>query len=191
MSANAIVCSVPAATTQLFTNTGSTISVGNSGFGTTLNSSQLLMPTGSIALSAAPAFSAYLSSNITLPTSTYTLAKFDTIEYQTGSGYSTTTGLFTVPSGWGGLYQITANLNLQGTSIANSFCVIYKNGVYYKKGVQIGATSACGALASLVIKLAAADTISIYGYCASGTSCTIYTGGASFDSWMSMAYLRS
>jgi hypothetical protein len=33
MSANAIVCSIPAAVTNLFTNASATINMGNSGFG--------------------------------------------------------------------------------------------------------------------------------------------------------------
>jgi hypothetical protein len=134
--------------------------------------------------------SVYLSgTSIALPATTYTLAKFNTIDYQVGSNYSTTTGLFTVPAGWGGFYAITGACSIQGTTPTNSLTLIYKNGAQYKKGQQIGATSTSGSVFSQILKLDVGDTISIYAFAASGASMTINIGVE--NSFMFITYLRS
>ena len=53
-----------------------------------------------------PAFQAYLSSNQSIPNDAYTLIECDTEDFDTGSGYDTSTFTYTVPSGEGGVYWI-------------------------------------------------------------------------------------
>jgi hypothetical protein len=173
----------------------STINIGYSGSQinlngpTTINSNLVL--SNNFSITSAPCVSGYLVGSISMPVSTYTLAKFTNIDYATSSSYSTSTGIFTVQTGYAGYYLCMCNLNLQGTGIANSFAVMYLNNAYYKKGGQMGGSGANGSIVCVMIKLNVGDTISFYGYAASGSSMTIYDGGTARDSHFSITYLRS
>jgi hypothetical protein len=192
---NSLSASTPSANIHLFTNSTNNIDLGNNGYGISCYSSQILLPTGNISLTLAPYISAYLNSGSTIALNSGVYAKciFDGIEFQTNSAYSITTGLFTVPSAWAGLYSISANLNIQSSSTANNtFVVIYKNNVYYRKFIQFGsATSSLGAIGNIILNLSVGDTISLYAYSASITGGSIYSGGSAKDTWLTICYLRS
>jgi len=186
----------PASALTLFTNAANSLTIGASGYGTTLNSNALTLPTGRLVMTAAPAVSVYLGTNITLNAATYTKCVFDTVVYQDGgTNYSTTTGLFTVPANWAGHYMVTGSLNLQAaTSLTNSFAVVYKNGTYYRKGSQLGSgvsPNGMGQTFCICAKLAVGDTIAAYAYYNSIVgAASIYNGGGVQDTWLTVTFLH-
>lgn len=108
-----------------------------------------------------------------------TVAKWGTITKDTASGYSASTGLYTVPSqGW---YHISATLEISGSSasVDNYAAVsIKQNGTTVGAGAQVTVVATSQNFApttSLTIYCSASDTIGIYG--ASGLTSAAYAFG--------------
>ena len=75
-----------------------------------------------------PAFRARRGSNQTVSNATATKILFDAEDYDTNSAYDTANGRFTVPSGEGGKYLITANLRFNSaTSNRNALDIKINN----------------------------------------------------------------
>ena len=101
---------------------------------------------------------------------------FDSVVWQTGTGYNSTTGIFTAPTN--GYYLFCAACEATGTGLVAPVLVGYKN----KGGVQeatvgqqaaaVSTTSAKSAAISTVMKLNTGDTLEIDLSADGGTSIT-------------------
>jgi len=84
-----------------------------------------------------PAFSATVSSTQSLSNATETLVQYNTELYDTNSAYDTSTYKFTVPTGKGGKYFITASLKSYNATVNNSILehkiILKKNGTEIAK----------------------------------------------------------
>ena len=84
-----------------------------------------------------PAFSATVSSTQSLSNATETLVQYNTELYDTDSAYDTSTYKFTVPTGKGGKYFITASLKSYNATVNNSILehkiILKKNGTEIAK----------------------------------------------------------
>ena len=79
-----------------------------------------------------PAFEAYLSAFQGIANNTYVKAQFNTEVFDTDSAYDNSSNYrFTVPTGKGGKYFITAQVNLKcnsGNNLQTTFIALYING---------------------------------------------------------------
>jgi hypothetical protein len=156
---------------------GETITVANGGTGATT-----LAGAG---LSNTPAFGVRLSATQTgLADNVPTLIEFDTEDFDSDNAFDTSTHTFTVPSGKGGLYFLTACLHFNHPGQIN-----YNNTQIFKNGSQLRATqfnSSSGdyededsQIITTVENLSAGDAITIKGNANSGDgTVTQVTGGA-------------
>jgi hypothetical protein len=110
-----------------------------------------------------PAFSATMSANQSVTSSTYTKVVFNTEDFDTNSNYDTTTYRFTPTVA--GYYQINASI-YPNTTVTQINCSIYKNGAAYR---AVSGTSASSACSSIVYLNGTTDYVEIYAYLA-GTS---------------------
>ncbi len=117
-----------------------------------------------------PAFLANLSSTQSLSNNTNTTVVFDNEVFDTDSGYDTSTGIFTVPSGKGGKYLIGAYPTITATSGATIFrCLITKNGTstsVARADIRIGDNGVGGFAentppCSAIVDLSASDTLRV------------------------------
>jgi hypothetical protein len=106
--------------------------------------------------------------------STETIMTFDTEQWDTNSIHSTATntGRFTVPSGYGGKWQLAADINTGNNGVSTEF-YIYVNGSYFITGfpqVTILQNARGTALATLTIEfnLSASDYVEIKAWQNSG-----------------------
>ena len=122
----------------------------------------------------APAFSAIISANLTIPTSTFTKINFDTKDFDLTNDYDTTNYRFQ-PS-VAGYYLLTANIaNIGGqTSGTNSLLAIYKNGQWFSAGS--GGSLIYFATSLFVYANGTTDYFDVYYYQNSGSNRTS-TGG--------------
>ena len=123
-----------------------------------------------------PAFRARRGSNQTVSNATATIILFDTEDYDTDSAYDTANGRFTVPSGEGGKYLITANLRFNSaTSNRNALDIKINNS-------SAGTTASewtSGQYGTLILTttyvLSAGDYIDVEYYQSSGGSIEVRT----------------
>ena len=132
-----------------------------------------------------PAFGVRLSANQTgLADNVETLIEFDTEDFDTDSAFNTSTHTFTVPSGKGGLYFLSACLHFSHAGQIN-----YNNTQIFKNGTKLRETqfnSSSGdyededsQIITTVENLAAGDAITIKGNANSGDgTVTQVTGGS-------------
>jgi hypothetical protein len=127
-----------------------------------------------------PRASANNSTTQSISNSTWTAVTFDTEDYDVGSMHSTSvnTSKFTVPTGGGGIYLLTA----QVTFAANATGVRQIRFLKGSGATDIGGTSARSSVtatdietlsSSLVVSLAAGDIVEVYAYQTSGGSLNI------------------
>ena len=123
-----------------------------------------------------PAFSAYLSSNQSITTSTYTKINLDTEVFDTNNNFAS--GRFTPAVA--GYYQLTAAFIAfaSGTSITVCQPIIYKNGSAHLLGVDprgLTLTSTAGLVSGLVYLNGTTDYVELYAY-VTATSPSILAG---------------
>jgi hypothetical protein len=82
---------------------------------------------------AAPAFSAYASSNTTLTNATFVKVGFQTEEYDTNNNFASSRFTPTVA----GYYLLQTGVNFTGSSTAEAEIGLYKNGSALKYGMDI------------------------------------------------------
>jgi len=99
------------------------------------------------------AFGAYLSTNQSITSSTFTKVALDTVEYDTNSCFSTSNHRFT--PNVAGYYQINGCVYFAGTTNTqgNAYINIYKNGSSYKQGGSLTTTAADGTGSNLVVSV--------------------------------------
>jgi hypothetical protein len=125
------------------TITGTSTHTGNASF-SNITASGTVTATGGfvVGASAAPAFSAYLSSTQSITSGTNVKVQCNTEEFDTNSNYDNATNYRFTPT-VAGYYQVNARTD-NGSSTNGSQCtaIIYKNGSQFKLGVQFSLTSA-------------------------------------------------
>lgn len=137
-----------------------------------------------------PAFSAYATSTQTLNSGTAAKVTFGTEEFDTASCYDTSNSRFT--PNLAGYYQINANVVLN-VNAAYFGLRLYKNGSFYKQGMQHGATVEAGQAAGIgaVVYLnGSSDYVEIYAIQTGGSNGPTYVGsGTGIDVWFTGCYL--
>jgi hypothetical protein len=131
-----------------------------------------------------PAFSVYQSTAQTFAASTFTLLEFQTVEYDTGSSFSTST--YQYKPGVAGYYQINASMSLNGTDSEPVVIIIsiFKNGTEYKRGVQTFSFQQQIIVSSLVEMNGTTDEISIYAYVSAAATTTAGSAETYFNGVM-------
>lgn len=140
---------------------------------TRLNNNSLTSITAlpsAVAVATTPAFSAVLTSNQSLTSSTLTLATFDTEEFDTDSAFTNTAGnyKFTVPSGKAGKYQFNIITDLKGSgasSLEIAGVTIFKNGSAHHHTQWHFAShnpNEASPQISIIMDLAVSDYIQVY-----------------------------
>ena len=137
-----------------------------------------------------PAFSAYKSSgagNQSITSATFTKITFDTEEFDTNSNFASSRFTPTVA----GYYQISASLDLQGTSATASQTAIYKNGANFKASGFGGITNGevFFTITSLIYLNGSTDYVEIYGYI-NGTSTVVNASSGSYT-WFQGVLVRA
>ena len=155
------------------TGTG-TITVGQSGDTITIPSGATLNSAGTNTLNGianTPSFIATKTSNQTgVSDNTFTKVTWDNVVNDSNNGFSTSDNRYTVPSGQGGIYQISFTNYMGGASASFNYhqTRLYKNGShlspysieYNDDGFNTEAYNPC---MSLCVSLAAGDYIEVYG----------------------------
>lgn len=114
----------------------------------------------------------------------YALLTFDTKVFDTGSNYSTGTGLFTAPVN--GFYYFDATAKID-SSVGTVLSAIYKNGSIYIAGQSAYASTASKDYDTSfhgLLQLSANDTIGFYTNCSVGSE-GIEIGSTPINTWMS------
>ena len=110
-------------------------------------------------------FRAHMSSGLTTSVvNTFTAAKFNTVDWDTNSAYSTGTGAYTAPVAGKYLVQGTLTSNTFPSSPNRSIAMIYKGSTEVSRGTDL-ITSYTGPITSTVndlVSCAAGDTLTIY-----------------------------
>ena len=138
----------------------------------------------------APAFSAYLSSNQSITTTTATKMQCNTEEFDTNSNYNTSTYSFTPTVA--GYYQVNVRCAITINNASGLISSIYKNGSEIKRGNDYRATISAGTGASasaLVYMNGTTDYLEFYALVI-GTSPTI-EGGVAIATYFQAAMVRS
>jgi hypothetical protein len=133
-----------------------------------------------------PSLGVYMSSTQSIASGVRTKVAFNTIDFQRGSNYNTSTYRFTAPIE--GVYLIQAHLYIYTVNQAEVH--IFKNGSLFIRsaGTQVASTNPNGAQVNHILNLAAGDYVEIYGEQSNGNTQTIYTGGGR-DSYLTIAML--
>jgi hypothetical protein len=112
-----------------------------------------------------------------------TVIKFDTVITDTDTAYATGTGLFTVPTNKGGVYQLSAKVQLiQNTAAGFPTIYIYKNGAAIEQVASPYQFAAAGAggmqVSSQGVSCVPTDTLGIYCSSTAGTLTTVIGVGS-------------
>jgi len=113
-------------------------------------------------------FSVYRAAAYTTVADAFTLLPFDTVNYDSGSNFSTSTDVFTAPVA--GFYRFDGNIQFS-EPVPRSFLSIYVNGVEYMRGPDNQSTNA-GNNITITMELAVNDTVSLYYYVTSAVALT-------------------
>jgi len=174
----------PTGVTGPGTTTDRAISTWNGTGGTALfnNSTTTISSGGILTMTAQPAMFAVRStggSNITGDGTISSAIAFDSVGFDQGSNYNSSTGVFTAPSA--GIYSVDATVEFVSLGTATQYTIyIYLNGspatAYTKSGVVTSGTSSTSV--KNLLKLAVNDTLDVRIQ-ATGTSKTVGFGGTS------------
>jgi hypothetical protein len=144
------------------------------------NNTGTVLTTASTFGGTGPAFSAYLSTNQSVSSATYTKVQCNTEEFDTNSNYDPTTNYRFTPT-VAGYYQINGAIDIGTSSISAGIAVIYKNGSAFKFGVGFGGSNLFNfnrvTVSALVYLNGTTDYVELYGYVIATTP--IFYGGSS------------
>ena len=123
-----------------------------------------------------PAFFAHLGSNQNISTGTHTTVALNTEIFDTNNGFDTGTYKYTIPSGQGGKYLITACIRREGFNPARFNAYVLKNNsVGLWNGENVGG-SYDTAQGSSIVSLSAGDVIHLLIYHTNGNTQAIMNG---------------
>jgi len=129
---------------------------------------------------AGPAVAYYQSAGQSIPNSTNTTLNFQTKEFDTDNAFNTSTGIFQPKVA--GIYQINACVYSASFSAAEAFISIYRNGVQWKRGVDLNGTAVMNHYTSTVSSLVSlnggSDYIEIRVYQSTGAAISTSAGAA-------------
>lgn len=116
-----------------------------------------------------PAFSAYLGSNQSFSTSTWTKITINTKEFDTNTNYDATTNYRFTPT-VAGYYMFTATVDLSA-SVSTSFqrMSFYKNGVIFKAGPFTTNSGGAVGVSALIQMNGTTDYVEAYGFAVGST----------------------
>jgi len=160
--------------------------------GPNTNSNQVLTipdATGTVMVSGnMPAFSAYLSSNQSISSGTYTKVTCNTKEFDTNTNYDATTNYRFTPT-VAGYYQVSGCVDTSG-SAATTYqnVVIYKNGSLFKGGNRTTNSGGKVTVSPLIYLNGSTDYLELYTYVI-GTSVAL--SGASTDTYFQASMVRA
>jgi len=143
----------------------------------TLSASGVITATGGVVVgaAAAPAFSAYKTTNQSITTSTSTKITFPTEDYDTNSNFASSTFTPTVA----GSYLIGAGYNPNGGGTPTRVALLfYKNGAELKRAFDVSTICNEAAGSCLVYMNGTTDYLEAYAYIIA-TSPQIYSAGSS------------
>ena len=119
-----------------------------------------------------PAFRATMSADQTVPTTTWTKMNFNTVEYDTHSGFDTSNYRYTIPTGYGGKYLFTSSSNFYLDDIRSITVALYVNGSRREFGrsqVESASSNSFTAVtATFIVTLSAGDYVESYTLHANG-----------------------
>jgi len=163
-------------TTPLAVTSGGTGVTTSTGTGAVVlgTSPTITGATITVAATAAPAFSAYVSTNQVITTSTFTKVTFQTKDYDTATAYDNTTNYRFTPQ-VAGYYKVSSALTI-ATASTRTIIFVYKNGSVTKAIVDIpGSMNTIGGTSPDVFLNGSTDYIEIYVYIV-GTTPTVSNG---------------
>jgi len=138
-----------------------------------------LSVTGSVPANTGPAFSAYLSANQTISSSTFTKVQFNTKEFDTNSNYDNATNYRFTPT-VAGYYQINSSIRYDAsTTPTRALISIYKNGSDFKRGNDLGNNSTQSVISTLIYFNGSTDYIECWVYITASTA-VVGTAGPIF-----------
>lgn len=142
------------------------------------NTITLPAQTGTV-LVGGPAFSVYRGgSNQSITSTTNTKVQLNTEEFDTANCFDSTTNYRFTPN-VAGYYQISGQVEVDGTSVTRVNCSIWKNGSQYKISNDGVMTAAYRAVVSCLVYLnGSTDYVELYGY-GVGTSLVFYNSSGS------------
>jgi len=116
-------------TTNIETITGSgTLTLGTSGETITIPSGVTLTNNGTatgFGESNTPYFKAYLNPSVSISQNTNVTVVFNNTSFDSASGFNTSTGKYTIPSGQGGKWYFETNLRFNDASLDNETAVYF------------------------------------------------------------------
>lgn len=136
---------------------------GQVGFNSTLGSHESYNGTSWQQFTNAPAFSAYLSANQNITSSTATKIAFNTKEFDTANAFDAVTNYRFTPQ-VAGYYQFNCTCVNSGTSITNNWLRIYKNGSAYSSGIGGGVSTGYLNASDLIYLNGSTDYVEVYGF---------------------------
>jgi hypothetical protein len=125
-----------------------------------------------VGATAAPAFSAYLSSSQSFSAGVATKVQCQTEEFDTNSNYDNATNYRFTPT-VAGYYQVNGCWTAASTG-TNLSIIIYKNGADFKRGQNIQASAAVVTASALVYMNGSTDYLELY--CNSAATQNAFTG---------------
>jgi hypothetical protein len=140
-----------------------------------------------------PAFSAYLSADQTITSSTFTKVQLNAELFDTNSNFDTATNYRFTPT-VAGYYQINFIMSaFDSTSPTRCLSVLYKNGSAYTYGSDYTATSGIGtSVGSAVVYMnGSTDYLELYAYITATTAVISTVGSSSVYTNMSGALVRA
>ena len=167
-------------------NTGNVVTTGSSAVVT-----QAML--GTNVAGNGPAFSAYLSADQTITSSTFTKVQLNAELFDTNSNFDTATNYRFTPT-VAGYYQINFIMSaFDSTSPTRCLSVLYKNGGAYTYGSDYSATAGIGtSVGSAVVYMnGSTDYLELYAYITATTAVISTVGSSSVYTNMSGARVRA
>ena len=156
---------------------------------TTITASGTITATGGITVgaTAAPAFSAYLASNQSVTSATWTKVQCNTEEFDTNSNYNTTNYRFTPTVA--GYYQVSAGVDVSSSgSTTSQTLAIQKNGSFFKVGMVSKDSLGRVGMSTLIFLNGSTDYIELF---AAVTGVSLSFAGSNTYTYFQAAMVRS
>jgi hypothetical protein len=138
-----------------------------------------------------PAFSAYLNTNQSVTSSTFTKVQCNTEEFDTNSNYDNATNYRFTPT-VAGYYQVSGCINFSASTKVEFLTSIFKNGSEFKRGVYVAINTVNSqncSVSALIYFNGSTDYVELYGYL-DGTPSPLFTGNQ-YNVYFQAAMIRS